>query len=163
MRFALIALVLFSFHLLSFGQKIYTTNIYPRFLPGHLHIVVTIDRNFIRYELFNHWYSGRYAELRQVIINPDSLDLLNKSSDSLTIKILGDKVQVRDKRYGINKKFRNKNLCASPETMRKISFAYKLSSKNGLDSHALYTEDDLKLNEIEFGKKVIANLDKFIK
>ena len=159
MRYILISLILILFQLLSYGQKKYTSRIGSKFFPGHQDIVVTIDNGILRYELFNHWYSGCYAELRQMKFKLDSLDLFNQTNDSISIKIRDDKIQLKDKRYGINKKIRHKNLCTSPENMRKISFAYILSSKNGLGPQALYSWDDLKLTELEFEKQVIINLD----
>jgi len=120
-----------------------------------------VDNNVLRYELFNHWYSGSYAELRQISINLDNLERFNQSNDIISIKILGDKIHLIDKGFKINKKIRHKNLCASPENMRKISYAYKVSSSNGKISHYdLYEWDDLKLSEEEFIKIVNENMNK---
>jgi hypothetical protein len=74
---------------------------------------------------------------------------------------LGDKIHLIDKGFRINKKIRHKNLCALPENMRKISYAYKVSSSNGKISHYdLYEWDDLKLSEEEFIKIVNENMNK---
>jgi hypothetical protein len=163
MRFALIFLILISFQLLSFGQTTYTSRIGSKFFPGHLDIVVSVDNGVLRYELFNHWYAGSYAELQQMKIKLDSLNMFNQSNDSISIKILDNKIQLKDKRYRINKKVKHKNLCASPEKMRKISFAYRISTINGLGPHTLYSWDDLNMTELEFEKQVMINLDKIKK
>ncbi len=161
MKLSLILICLISLNLFGFGQKSYTSRKGSKFFPGHLEIVVTIDKNIIRYELFNHWYSGSYAELRQILMNIDDLDQFNQSNDTISIKLLDNNIHLVDKGFRINKKIRHKKLCASSEKMRKISYAYKVSSKNGKVSHYnLYKLEDLKLSEEEFIKIVNHNLNK---
>jgi hypothetical protein len=161
MKHTLIIICLISLNLLGFGQENYTSRKGLRFFPGHLDIVVAIDTNVLRYELFNHWYSGSYAELRQLSINVDSLDLFNQSNDTISFNLLDNKIHLIDKRFGINKKIRHKKLCASPENMRKISYAYKVSSTNGkITNYELYDWEDLKLSEEEFVKIVNDNMNK---
>ncbi|MBA7572258.1 hypothetical protein ES708_14034 [subsurface metagenome] len=114
----------------------------------------------MRYELFNHWYSGSYAELRQIKIKLDTLERFNLSNDSISIIILDNKILLTDKRFHINKKIKHKNLCTSPENMRKISYAYKVSSDyENIRHYELYKSEDLNLSEDEFKKKVIENLN----
>jgi hypothetical protein len=113
MKIFLIFIFFISLNLLGFGQKLYTSRIGSKFFPGHLDIVITVDNNVLRYELFNHWYYGSYAELRQISINLDNLERFNQSNDTISIKIFGDKIHLIDKSFRINKKIRHKNLCAS--------------------------------------------------
>jgi hypothetical protein len=161
MKHTLIFICLISLNLTGFGQENYTSRIGSKFFPGHLDIVVTLDTNVLRYELFNHWYSGSYAELRQISIKKDSLEHFNQSNDTISFDILDNKIHLIDKRFGINKKIRHKKLCASPENMRKISYAYKVSSNNGKVRHyELYDWEDLKLSEEEFVKIVNDNMNK---
>lgn len=161
MKHSLIFICLMSLNLLGFGQENYTSRIGSKFFPGHLDIVVTIDTNVLRYELFNHWYSGSYAELRQIFIKKDSLELFNQSNDTISFNLLDNKIHLIDKRFGINKKIRHKKLCTSLENMRNISYAYKVSSKNGeISPYELYDWEDLKLSEEEFVKIVNDNMDK---
>ena len=161
MKHFFIYIFLISLNLNGFGQENYTSRIGSKFFPGHLDIVMTLDNNVIRYELFNHWYSGSYAELRQISIKKDSLELFNQSNDTISFNLLDNTIHLIDKRFGINKKIRHKKLCTSPENMRKISYAYKVSSKNGKVSHYdLYNWEDLKLSEEEFIKIVNDNMNK---
>jgi hypothetical protein len=146
MKYTIIFICLISLNLIGFGQENYTSRIGSKFFPGHLDIVITIDTNVLRYELFNHWYTGSYAELRQISIKNDSLGEFDQSNDTISFKLHDNKIHLIDKRFGINKKIRHKKLCATPETMRKISYAYKVSSKNGKVRHyELYDLEDLKL------------------
>ncbi|MDL2309302.1 hypothetical protein LJC53_06940 [Bacteroidales bacterium OttesenSCG-928-C03] len=166
MRLLFLLFTIFLFNSFSFGQTAttYTSRIGSKFFPGHSDIVITIENDSVRYELFNHWYVSAYAELRQMKISLDSLESLNTNNDSIQIKIYDNKIQLIDKKYGINKKIKDKKLCASPERMRKISFAYKISSNNeNVRHYELYTNDDLNLSETEFEKKVIENMEKIEK
>ena len=152
---------LIALHFVSIGQNIYTSRKGPKFLPGHLDIVVTINKNNVRYELFNHWYAGSYAELRQISIPLDSLNKFNTSNDSIAINIQGKKLKLTDKKFNINKKIRHRKLCISPENMRKISYAYKVSSQyKDIMHYDLYDWEDLKLTEEEFRNKVVENVKK---
>jgi len=129
-----------------------------------LDIVITVDNNNLRYELFNHWYSWSYAEYRQITVPLDSLETFNQQNDSIQIQLLGNKVKVADKRYRLNRKFKQLNLCASAETMRKISFAYQLSSEhNNIRHFELYKREDLKLPKEEFERKVTEKLKEKIR
>ncbi|MFN2430474.1 MAG: hypothetical protein ABR574_10690, partial [Cryomorphaceae bacterium] len=140
-------------------QETYTSRKGPKFFPSHLDIAITVDSNQIRYELFDHWYSWSYAELRQITIPLDSLEMLNNQNDSITIELLNNKIKLIDKRYRLKRKIKHRNLCASPETIRKISFAYEVSSKQeDLRHFELYEREDLELNEKEFKELVMKNL-----
>ena len=158
MKVRLIAFILTAFQLLTYGQNSFTARKGSKFFPGHFDIALTVDSNCVRYELFNHWYSGCYAELRQLKIQIDSLATFNQSNDTIEIKLLGNKIQLKDKKFNISEKVKNTKLCTSPEKMRKISFAYKLASSNELGPQSLYSLEDLKLTELEFEKKVKNNL-----
>lgn len=161
MKHTLTFICLICLNLFGFGQENYTSRIGSKFFPGHLDIVVTIDTNVLRYELFNHWYSGSYSELRQLSIRKDSLKLFNQLNDTISFNLLDNKIHLIDKRFGINKKIRYKKLCASPDNMRKISYACKVSSMNGKISHyELYDWEDLKLSEEKFVKIVNDNMNK---
>lgn len=159
MKIQLTIILLAIFQLTCFSQENFTSRKGPKFLPGHLDIVITVDNNNLRYELFNHWYSFSYAEYRQITIPLDSLKEFNQNNDSIKIELRKNKVKLVDKKYHLNRKIKHRNLCASVQTMRKISFAYKLSREHqNLRHFALYQREDLKLGEEEFKKKVIENL-----
>ncbi|HEY1045376.1 MAG TPA: hypothetical protein VGF79_02985 [Bacteroidia bacterium] len=143
----------------SYSEEIFTSRKGSKFFPGHLEIVITVDSNNVRYELFNHWSSLSYAELRQITIPIDSLKEFNLKNDSIQIVILNGKVKLIDKKYQLSEKIKHKKLCASAPTMRKISFAYKLSSEHSNIKHyELYDNEDLKLDEEAFKKKVLERL-----
>jgi hypothetical protein len=155
---------IFLFNSFSFGQTVYTSRIGSKFFPGHNDIVITIENDSVRYELFNHWYTSSYAELRQMKISLDSLEFFNANNDTIQIKVYDNTIWLVDKKYRINKKIKHKKLCASPEKMRKISFAYKISSSyEDIRHYELYTDDDLNLSETEFEKKVIENIKRIEK
>lgn len=160
MKYSLILICLITLNLLGFGQENYTSRKGSKFFPGHLDISITIDKNELRYELFNHWYTGSYAELRQITIKLDSLEKFNLSNDTIAITILKNKVHLTDKKFRINKNLKHRKLCTSIENMRKISYAYKVSSSFEIIRHYdLYKSEDLNLTEDEFKKKVIENLN----
>src|SRR5690606_33482568 len=130
-----------------------------KFFPGHLDIVITVDNKNVRYELFNHWYSFSYAELRQITIPLDSLNEFNQKNDSIKIELHKGKLKLTDKKYRLSRKIKHKSLCASASTMRKISFAYRLSSEHKDIKHfELYEREDLNLDEEVFKKKVMEKL-----
>jgi len=160
MKHLLITIFILSLHLIGYGQENYTSRKGSKFFPGHLDIFITIDKNELRYELFNHWYTGSYAQLRQITIKLDSLEKFNFTNDSITISILKNKVHLTDKKFRINKNVKHRSLCTSIESMRKISYAYKVSSDYEKIMHYdLYKSEDLNLSEEEFKKKVIENLN----
>jgi hypothetical protein len=144
----------------SYSQLVYTSRTGSKFFPGHMDIAITIDSSQIRYELFHHWFSLSYAECRQLTIPITGLYAFNQSNDSIQIRIQKNKVFLTDKRYGIHKKIKHRNLCTSAETMRKISFACKLTQgRPDIHHFELYTHEDLKLTEPEFRKKVLQNFE----
>ena len=154
-----ILFVFLLYNSIFYGQTTYTSRLGSKFFPGHGDIVITIDSKNIRYEMFNHWYTRSYAELRQMSINLDSLDSFNKNNDTIRIEIHGNKLRLVDKKFHINKNIKHKKLCTSPENMRKISFAYKISSEfENIRHYELYTDNDLDLPEEEFKEKVIENM-----
>jgi len=137
----------------------YSSRIGSKFFPGHLDLAISINNGNLRYELFNHWYTGSFAELRQFVIPLDSLDHYNKSNDTLNFKLYPDKIYLIDKRLNIEKNIKHRKLCYSVENMRKISFAFKVSTKYvNLHHYDLYNSEDLILNENEFKDKVLGNL-----
>lgn len=158
-----ISIALIITQLVTSGQDIYTSRKGSKFFPGHLDIAITVESNHLRYELFNHWYFGSYAELRQQTIPLDILNKLDIKIDSVNINILDKRIQLIDKKFHINKKIRHRNLCTSNENMRKISYAYKVSSKYENVGHfELYKWEDLNLTEDDFKKMVNENLNKKI-
>lgn len=149
---------------LSFAQEIYTARKGSRFFPGHLDIVISVDSNKIRYEVFNHWYSWSYAELRQITIPIDSLETFNSGNDTIMIESRNKNVKLHGKRYGLRRQIKHRNLCASPETMRKISFAYEISIKyEDIKHFELYEREDLKLPEKDFQQIVRRKLNEKIR
>ncbi len=159
MKITLTIIILTILQLNIYPQQTYTSRKGSKFFPGHLDISITVDNRCVRYELFNHWYSFSYAELRQIKIPLDSLDEFNQKNDSIKIILEKGKIKLIDKKYQIFKKIKHKNLCASESTMRKISFAYEISRKqNGIRHFELYDREDLNLDEKSFKEKVMQNL-----
>ena len=157
-----IAIVLLFFSLVqlnSYSQETFTSRKGLKFFPGHFDIHITIDHKNLRYELFNHWYSLSYVQLRQLTIPLDSLDEFNQKQDSLKLFFKKGKVKLIDKKYRLSKRIKHKQLCASVSVMRKISFAYELSIESKDKRHfELYNWEDLSLEEEEFKKKIIEQL-----
>ena len=146
-------------HFYSYSQDTFTSRKGSKFFPGHLDVVITVDDKNVRYELFNHWYSLSYAELRQITIPLDSLNEFNQKNKSIKIEIHKNEVKLTDRKYRLSRKMKHKNLCASASTMRKISYAYRLSSKHKNIRHfELYERVDLDLEEDVFKKKVMQKL-----
>lgn len=161
MKHYLIFICLISLNLSGYGQENYTSRVGPKFLPGHLDIVVSVDNNVLRYELFNHWYTGSYAEFRQISVNLDSLERFNQSNDTISFILMDNKIHLIDKHFGINKEIKHKKLCSAPEKMRKISYAHKVSSSHAnINHYDLYKQDDLILSEEEFIRIVTDNMNK---
>lgn len=152
------------FSLTSFSQETYTARKGSRFFPGHLHMVISVDSSEIHYQLFNHWYSLSYAQLRDIKIPSSELEKYGEQNDTLTIIVLDNKVQLIDKKNKLDKKIKHQRLCASVETMRKISYANSIAEKHEDMIHFhLYEHDDLKLTEEEFIKLIDKNLEEEIK
>jgi len=163
MKIRLIIIFLTLLQLNSYSQDTFTSRKGSKFFPGHLDIIITVDNKNVRYELFNHWFSLSYAELRQITIPLDSLNEFNQK-DSIKITLHKGKAKLVDKKYRLSRKIKHRNLCASASTMRKISFAYKLSSIHKDVSHfELYNREDLTMDEEEFKKKVMAKLKEKIR
>lgn len=159
MKIRLILIFLTLLQLNSYSQDTFTSRKGSKFFPGHLDIVITVDDKNVRYELFNHWYSLSYAELRQVTIPIDSLNAFNQMNDSIRIEFHKGYIKLVDKKYRLSRKIKHRTLCAPASTMRKISFAYKLSSEQKDMRHfELYDYKDLRLDEEEFKNKVIEKL-----
>ncbi len=159
MKIKLTILLLTLVHLNSYSQDTFTSRKGSKFFPGHLDVVITVDDKNVRYELFHHWYSLSYAELRQMTIPLDSLNEFNQKNDSISIEFHKGKVKLVDKKYRLSKKIKHKKICASVSTMRKISFAYELSTEHKNIGHfELYKPEDLNLDEEAFKKKVMEKL-----
>lgn len=164
MKIKLTIIFLTLLHLYSYSQETYTSRKGSKFFPGHVEIVITVDNKTVRYELFNHWYSWSYAELRQVTIPLDSLNEFNQMNDSIKIILHKGKVKLVDKKYRLSRTIKHKDLCTSVSNMRKISFAYKLSNgQKDIRHFELYEREDLTLDEGEFQKKVMEKLKEKIK
>lgn len=158
MRLFFVTLIL-GLPLLSYSQTQYTGHKGSKLFPFHVDIVISVDSAHIRYEVFHHWYSVSYAELRQINIPTDSLAVFNSSQDTLQILFNKKYVLLDDKTLGISQKIRHGKLCTSADRMRKISFAYAQSSKHtGIQHFHLYKNEDLELSEEEFRKVVLNNL-----
>jgi hypothetical protein len=72
MKIILSIMFLTLLQLYGFSQETFTSRKGSKFFPGHLEVVITVDSKNVRYELFNHWYSLSYAELRQITIPLDT-------------------------------------------------------------------------------------------
>lgn len=155
----LVILLALTISLSAFGQeRVYTAGKGLKFVPGHLHAVVTVGEKSLRYELFDHWYSGMYIDRRQMVIPIEQLNEFGVKNDTLEILVLKNRVHIRDKRFHLNKNIKQGGICASAGYMRKVSFAGRISEKHGLGPRALFNHDDLeKLTEDEFKAKVTSN------
>ncbi len=152
------------FSLTSFSQETYTSRKGSRFFPGHLHIVINIDSTEVHYQLFNHWYSLSYAQYRDIKIPFSELEKYGKENDTLSIIVLDSKVKLIDKRNKLDQRIKHQKLCASVETMRKISYANSIAQKHDDMMHFhLYEYEDLELTEEEFKELVDKNLEEEIK
>ena len=152
------------FSLTSFSQETYTARKGSRFFPGHLHMVMKVDSTEIHYQLFNHWYSLSYAQYRDIKIPISELAKYGEQNDTLTIIILDNKIKLIDKKNKLNKKVKHQKVCASVETMRKISYANSIAEKQEVMMHFhLYEREDLGLTEEKFKKLVDKNLEEEIK
>ena len=155
--FLLINLIIISSSLFA-QEEIFTSRKGSKFFPRHLDIVLTINNENVQYELFNHWYSGSYSELRKISIKINEIEKFNSTNDSIKMAINKNSISLIDKKHKINKKVKKRKLCMSIENMRKISYAYKISNENKIGHFSLYNYEDLKLTETEFYRKVDFNL-----
>jgi len=154
----------FCLSLTGFSQETYTARKGSRLFPGHLHIVMDVDSNEIHYQLFNHWYSWSYAQLRDIKIPISELDKYGEKNDTLTIIILKNEVKLIDNKNKLDRKIKHQKLCASVETMRKISYANSIAEKHEDMMHFhLYEREDLDLSEEEFKNLVNNKLEEEIK
>ncbi|WP_130736487.1 hypothetical protein [Flavobacterium sp. J27] len=144
-------------------EQIYTSRKGLKFFPSHLEIVVTVSNETIKYELFNHWYSNSYVQLREVVVPLDSLTKFNKENETIKIKFEKNKIKIVDKKYKVSKKMKHTALCTSLDVMRKISYAYEISKAyKNIGHFVLYTTFDLKLSETDFKIKVDENLKEIL-
>jgi len=141
------------------NAQVFTARQGLAFFPGHKDIQVSIRDSVLRYELFNHWYSGSYVTLRDIKIPLSGIRKFNIDHDSLKIIIKKNKITLADRKYRIFKNVRHTSLCLSAEKMRKISYAYRISAQNNIGHLSLFNPDDLALNEFDFQQKVLKNLD----
>ncbi|MNK23689.1 hypothetical protein D3C87_419870 [compost metagenome] len=157
---AIIFLLLQGFYLthVSAQDKIYTGRKGLKFFSGHIEIVVSVSADTLHYDLFDHWYSKSYSQLRDEKIALTDLTIFNLDSQGITITLKGNKVIVRDRQYKINQRLKDKNLCVPVQEMRKIFYAYRVAKLNSLNNYDLYQNSDLKLSEDDFYRKVDLNL-----
>ncbi len=164
MRIIFSIILTLCFILTSFSQETYTARKGSRLFPGHLHMVISVDSIEIHYQLFNHWYHLSYAQYRDIKIPKSELDKYGDQNDTLTIIILDNKIKLVDKRNKIDRRIKHQKLCATVETMRKISYANSIAEKHeDLMHFHLYESDDLDLTEEKFKKLVDKNLEEKIK
>lgn len=135
-------------------EQVFTSRKGPKFLPGHLDMIITIKNDTLKYELFHHWYSRSYAQMRSLEI---PLSDLHKT-DSIAFKFVKNGIRLTDKKWGIAKKVKHKKHCNSLADMRKISYAYEITQRNNLKHYNLFKYTDLQLSETEFRAKVNENL-----
>ncbi|MDG1148638.1 MAG: hypothetical protein P8N52_10070 [Crocinitomicaceae bacterium] len=153
-----------SFGLASYTQETFTTRKGSKFFPGHLHMVINVDSTGIHYQLFNHWYSLSYAQYRDVKIPISELENYGEQNDTLRIIVADNKIKLVDKRNKLNRKVKHQSLCASVETMRKISYANSIAEKHENMRHFhLYEREDLTMAEEDFRTLVDQNLKKEMK
>ncbi|WP_410877852.1 hypothetical protein [Myroides sp. DW712] len=82
MKNYILLLTLLGTFTLQAQEQVFTSHKGPKFLPGHYDITITVHNDTLKYELFNHWYSRSYAQLRNVSI---PLSDIHKQ-DSITFK-----------------------------------------------------------------------------
>jgi hypothetical protein len=136
------------------AQEMFTGKKGSRLFPGHWHSVIIVNDEHVHYQLFNHWYSRAYAQLRDTIIPLNEVVSFNKdksTKSTIMLSISKKKIRLIDDVYGIKHSLKRKKLCADLDTMRKISFAYEYSKKNeNVHFQELYTQAELELGEEEF-------------
>lgn len=142
----------------TYSQEMYTAKKGSRFFPGHLHAVITVDSTMLSYELFNHWYVGSYAQERDITIPLSDVEGFNSRDNSIKLEVLPNKVKLKDKKYGFNKKVKDQKLCASVQSMRNISYAVEVTNDNDISHFQLYEDEDLSLSEEAFKELVNAKL-----
>lgn len=155
--FILIIVIIISSNI-SAQEKMFTSRKGSKFFPGHFDIVITLNESNLKYELFNHWYSGSYSELREIIIPLNEIEKFNANNDNINITVNKNSIRLIDKKYKLNKKIKTRKLCSSLENMRKISYAVKIATENKIGHLSLYNYEDLKLSESDFYKKIDSNL-----
>ncbi|MFD1552570.1 hypothetical protein DNU06_15630 [Putridiphycobacter roseus] len=158
----ILGLTLFIFN--AEAQAVYTAKKGPRFMPGHYHVVIHVDSEMVRYELFNHWYNQAYAQYRDLTIPMDSLAAFNAKNDSLQIVLQPDQVKLVDRRYKLKKRVKQTALCSEAPEMRKISYANTIANKSDdIKIYNLYNYEDLKLPLGEFKTLVDKNYTELLK
>ena len=81
-------------------------------------------------------------------------------NDSIRItQLKSGNYKLVDSRYNIHRTIKHRKICATQETMRKISFAYEVSQANNLGHYALFERTDLQLSEPDFQALVLSNLN----
>lgn len=146
------------------SQVVFTGKKGPRFMPGHRHIVISVDGDEIHYQLFNHWYAISYAQHRDISISMSEIEKYGKQNDTMSIILKDNKIKLTDKRYKLKKTIKHQKLCESVENMRKISYAHLIASKYDEIKHFhLYELEDLDLSEEEFIRIVDVNLEEELK
>lgn len=90
----------------------------------------------------------------------NDLEKFNNQNDTLKIRILNNKIHLKDKKYKLNRNIKHQKLCASIDKMRKISYASELAKghDNVLHFH-LFTPEELELPEDHFRRLVKKKLD----
>ena len=73
-------------------EKVYTSRTGSKFLSEYVDIVTTIEN--IRYEMFEHWYTRSYTEMRQTTIKLDKLNKFNEENDTIQLKRFDKYVQL---------------------------------------------------------------------
>ena len=151
-------------HTFCFSQETYSATKGPRFMPGHLHAVITIENKILHYHLFNHWYASSYRQYRDLKIPIEELAHFNETNDTLTITISQGKIKLIDRSYQFKKTIKQQKNCTSLATMRKIAYACQLADQNEQVRHFdLYDRQDLNLSESAFKILVNKNLKKKLK
>ena len=159
MRYFLTSFLIILLVSTALAQRTNTSHKGSRLFPGHLDISISLNNDTIRYELFNHWYSWSYAELRQLSIPTSELENWNLNDSIRITQLKSGNFKLIDSRYHIHRTIKHRKICATPETMRKISFAYEVSQANNLRHYTLFERTDLQLSEQDFRTLVISNLN----
>lgn len=123
-----------------------------KIFPGHLHAVVTVTKDSLHYQLFNHWYSKSYEQLRDLKFSVSDLQYFTKTNDTLRVSLENNVVKLNDIQFKLKRALKNKKLCTSVSEMRKIAYAYQISREHAplIKHYQLFTPESLKLSEEDF-------------
>jgi hypothetical protein len=161
MRLGLLIWLMALLPVYAIPQEIRIDHFGSKLIPGHYEIVLSIDENHVRYELFQHWYYQSYLKVRDLILSVNDSSGFSSEHDSVHVFMKNKHIELIDARYRINKRVRKKAQRESVEVMRNSDFAYRLAENDEKVSfHELFESQDLNLPEEQFQQKVKTEFEK---